>query len=68
MPTIDERMAALLKDHQRMGARPMDEPVAGDAHEPTLPLRKTGHAKTVAHETAIQKGQARARAGKTKTK
>lgn len=35
---IDARMAALLKDHQAMGARPKDEEPA-DAHAPTYPLR-----------------------------
>ena len=28
---IDQRMAALLKDHQEMGARPEQEPDNGDA-------------------------------------
>ena len=28
---IDQRMAALLKDHQEMGARPAQEPVSTDA-------------------------------------
>jgi len=34
---IDARMAALLKDHKEMGARPEQEPV-GDAYEATYPL------------------------------
>ena len=28
---IDQRLAALLKDHQEMGARPAQEPVTEDA-------------------------------------
>ena len=41
---IDSRMAALLKDHQAMGARPKSEP-AGDAHESTYPLKDKKAAK-----------------------
>lgn len=48
---IDERMAALLKDHQEMGARPKQEPVSVDApaappaEEPAKPARKKAAAK-----------------------
>lgn len=42
---IDDRMKALLKDHQEMGARPMKEPRSGDLYDPTLPLRETGPSK-----------------------
>lgn len=41
---IDDRMAALLKDHQAMGARPTTEP-EGDQHDSSYPLKAKSKAK-----------------------
>jgi hypothetical protein len=40
--TIDERMKALLKDHQEMGARPKREPATDDAAPASTPLGRVG--------------------------
>lgn len=42
---IDQRMAALLKDHQEMGARPAEEPVSTDAPDPATKTTKKATAK-----------------------
>jgi hypothetical protein len=58
---IDQRMEALLKDHQEMGARPAQEPNNGDAYPATLPLREAGTSggKTVIDKTAKQETTAK---------
>jgi hypothetical protein len=50
--SIDQRMKALLKDHQEMGARPKREPGNGDAYDARLPLREVG---TDGRKTVIAK-------------
>jgi hypothetical protein len=47
--SIDERMKALLKDHQEMGARPKRDPSNGDLYDNSYPLAEVGtkNGKTV---------------------
>lgn len=51
---IDARMAALLKDHQEMGARPAQEPVSTDAPS-SLPRSMTSGAKPAPKGTRSRK-------------
>ena len=51
---IDQRMAALLKDHQEMGARPKSEPTSTDVPS-SLPRSMTSGAKPV--KKATKKGK-----------
>ena len=47
---IDDRMAALLRDHQEMGARPADDS-GGDTYEATYPLKKKADTTTDGRNT-----------------
>jgi hypothetical protein len=54
---IDQRMAALLKDHQEMGARPKQEPQNTDRDDVSV---HPGRAGTDGNKTVIAKDEPKA--------